>query len=96
MPEAPPQPDGVRTAGARESDASDALSLTAEVERLESLKSALFDALAQPPSCAMPLVDLATTYSNLLKLQLTLLPQTKAPTARAEAAPRAQSHPHKR
>ncbi len=94
-----PSSDNARTA--REvrdfnPDTGEAFSLSAEVGRLESLKGALFGALQSSPSAALPLVDLATTYSNLLKLQLTLLPPTKAPAACADASPRAQPHPYKR
>ena len=76
--------------------AGETVSLSAEVERLESLKSALFGALMSSPSAALPLVDLATTYSNLLKLQLTLLPSVKAPSARGEARARREPEPLKR
>jgi hypothetical protein len=77
-------------------DTSDPVSLSAEVERLESLKSALFGALTASPAAALPLVDLATTYSNLLKLQLTLLPHTSAPRVRVDGRPRTQPDPLKR
>lgn len=69
-------------------DGSEVLSVTEEFERLESLKCALFGALTSSPSAALPLVDLATTYSNLLKLQLTLLPQVRAPSARVDTRAR--------
>jgi len=59
----------------------DAAYLTEETEKLESLKRALFDAFLAAPSSGIPtpLVDLAATYTNALRLQLTLMGYTASP-----------------
>ena len=52
-----------------------------ETRKLESLKGALFDAFEAAPETGIPtvLVDLVSTYTNTLRLQLTLMGYTATP-----------------
>lgn len=61
--------------------------LTAEADRLESIKLALFAAFAAAPKLGIPtaLVDLAATYTSALRLQMTLRGLSAVPTRTAKA-----------
>ena len=61
--------------------------LTAEADRLESIKLALFAAFTAAPKLGIPtaLVDLAATYTSALRLQMTLRGLSAVPTRTAKA-----------
>ena len=56
--------------------------LAAEADKLESFKQALFAAFVAAPKSGIPtaLVDLAATYTSVLRLQLTLRNYSAVPT----------------
>lgn len=66
----------------RRQTAAQAEYYAAEASKIETLKNALFEALETSPAAAIPpqLIDLAHTYSNLLKIQLTIMPEPAPPT----------------
>lgn len=72
----------------RRQTAAQAEYYAAEASKIETLKNALFEALETSPAAAIPtqLIDLAHTYSNLLKIQLTIMPEP-APAATSEPRP---------
>jgi hypothetical protein len=61
--------------------------LTAEADRLESIKLALFAAFTAAPKFGIPtaLVDLAAAYTNALRLQMSLRGLSAVPTRSAKA-----------
>jgi hypothetical protein len=61
--------------------------LTAEADRLESLKEALFAAFTAAPKLGIPtaLVDLAAAYTSALRLQMSLRGLSAVPTKSAKA-----------
>jgi hypothetical protein len=61
--------------------------LTAEADRLESFKQALFAAFMAAPKTGIPtaLIDLAATYTSALRLQLTLKGYSAVPQRTAKA-----------
>lgn len=68
----------------RRQTAAQAEYYAAEASKIETLKNALFSALESSPAGAIPpqLIDLAHTYSNLLKIQLTIMPEPAPATTR--------------
>jgi hypothetical protein len=67
----------------RRQTAAQAEYYAAEASKIETLKNALFAALETSPAGAIPtqLIDLAHTYSSLLKIQLTIMPDPAPPSA---------------
>ena len=61
--------------------------LTAEADRLESFKQALFAAFLAAPKAGIPtaLVELAATYASMLRTQMTLRGYSTLPTKSAKA-----------
>jgi hypothetical protein len=61
--------------------------LTAEADRLESIKLALFAALTAAPKFGIPtaLVDLAAAYTSALRLQMSLRGLSAVPTRLGKA-----------
>jgi hypothetical protein len=61
--------------------------LTAEADKLESIKLALFSAFTAAPKLGIPtaLVDLAVAYTNALRLQMSLRGLSVVPTRSAKA-----------
>jgi hypothetical protein len=61
--------------------------LTAEADRLESIKQALFAAFIAAPKSGIPtaLVDLAAAYTNALRLQMSLKGLSAGPTCSVKA-----------
>ena len=61
--------------------------LTAEADRLASIKLALFAAFTAAPKLGipMPLVDLAAAYTSALRLQMSLKGYSAIPTKAAKA-----------
>lgn len=61
--------------------------LTAEADKLEGFKQALYAAFIAAPKSGIPtaLVDLAATYTSALRLQMTLRGLSALPTKSAKA-----------
>jgi hypothetical protein len=61
--------------------------LTAEADKLEGLKQALYAAFIAAPKSGIPtaLIDLAATYTSALRLQLTLKGFSAVPTKSVKA-----------
>ena len=61
--------------------------LTAEADKLESFKQALYAAFLAAPKSGIPtaLIDLAATYTSALRLQLTLRGFSAVPTKSVKA-----------
>ncbi len=68
----------------------DAAYLAEEIDKIETLKAALFVALQSSPANALPLplIDLATTYSRLLTQQMALMTEPPPPTPAISPAPK--------